>query len=57
MRSAPRSRSRKSGAIGAVPLALAGPRSAISAPVYGRGNGSAFADDKPAQGAAAAATP
>ena len=41
----------------AAPLALAGPRSAISAPVYGRGNGSAFSDDKPAQGAAAAATP
>jgi cytoskeletal protein CcmA (bactofilin family) len=41
----------------AVPLALAGPRPAISAPIYGRGNGSAFPDDKPAQGAAAAATP
>ena len=41
----------------AAPLALAGPRPPISAPVYGRGNGSAFSDDKPAQGAAAAATP
>jgi cytoskeletal protein CcmA (bactofilin family) len=39
----------------AAPLALTGPRSAISAPV--RGNGSAFPDQKPAQGAAAAATP
>jgi len=41
----------------AAPLALPGPPSAISAPVRGRGNGSAFPDDKPAQGAAAAPTP
>jgi cytoskeletal protein CcmA (bactofilin family) len=41
----------------ATPLTLAGPRPAISAPVGGRGNGSAFPDEKPAQNAAAAATP
>jgi len=41
----------------AMPLALAGPQPAISAPVRGRGNGSAFPDDQLAQGAAAAATP
>jgi cytoskeletal protein CcmA (bactofilin family) len=38
----------------AAPLALAGPRPAISAPVRGRGNGSAFPDENPVQGAAAA---
>jgi cytoskeletal protein CcmA (bactofilin family) len=37
----------------AVPLALAGPRPAISAPLNGRGNGSTVSDEKPAQGAAA----
>ena len=34
-----------------------GQRPAISATVRGRGNGSAFPDEKPAQGAAAVATP
>ena len=41
----------------AAPLALLGPRSAISASVRGRGNGSAFLDDKPSQDADVAATP
>ena len=41
----------------AAPLALSGPRSAISAPARGRANGSAFPDDKREQGTAAAATP
>jgi cytoskeletal protein CcmA (bactofilin family) len=41
----------------AAPLALPESRLAISAPVRGRGNGSAFPDEKPAQSAAAAATP
>jgi cytoskeletal protein CcmA (bactofilin family) len=41
----------------AAPLVLAGPRPAISATVRGRGNGSAFPDEKPAQGAAGVATP
>ena len=40
----------------AAPLALAGPRPAIST-VHGRANGSALPDEKQAQGAAPAATP
>jgi len=41
----------------AAPLALPGSRLAISAPVHGRGNSSAFPDEKPAPSATAAATP
>ena len=37
----------------ASPLALAGPQPTISAVIRGRGNGSAFPDEKPVQGAAA----
>jgi cytoskeletal protein CcmA (bactofilin family) len=41
----------------AAPLVLAGPRPATPATVRTHGNGSAFPDEKPAQGGAAAATP
>jgi cytoskeletal protein CcmA (bactofilin family) len=35
----------------AAPLALAGPRPSVPAPLNGRGNGSTVSDEKPAQGA------